>query len=869
MTKPVFFLFSAVGFLITVTIAPVCQAGSVAAPYQIGTWEGFRPAAISYTFDDSLPNQYNEAVPMFHAAGLKMTLFTVTSWVGGANAPSWSQVQQAASYGDEIASHTVTHPNLTTVSATQLTNELANSQSTINSYITNQSCLTLAYPNCAVPSEAVTAQYYIAARVCSGSLAPSSGGDFLQIGSFILGNTGPYTTGDSINSLADSAVTQGLWCVYLTHAIDGDNGYSPLSSAALQASVNYTSTNQSKFWVETFGNVVRYIKERNASSVAEIGNTNDAITVQVSDNLDNSIYNYPITLRRPLPTNWTWAAVAQNGALVPSQVVTSNSQLYVLFDVVPNGGDVTIAESNIPPSIHLAIPASATEGDGVLAGQGSIALSLSSSNDLVVNLTSSNTNKVTVPSGVVIPAGQSNAVFDLTIVNNTLLDGNQNVSITATATNYSPTLATILVDSTNTAALTVTLPATATKGAGTLANAGLVSVSSTVAANFTATLVSSDTSKLVVPSSVVIHSGQSSAPFNLAVLGDNIVDGPQTVSVTAQVQNWTDGSASLTILDDNPLPDHFTWSVIPSPQWVGGPIPVTITAQDASNNTVDFRLPVTLSAFTPGSSFGTNTLLNSPVTDQSATDPSNYPDYTLGYSFTANTNLYITHVRSFFGDKVSIWNANGQLLATQAVASVPGTWVDTPLPSPLFIPPGTYLVAVHEYQAQYFWSQSLPNTFANGTINQTLWDSGDVFPQTADPFTQWYYVDVRYGTDFHPASINPVLTANFTNGIWSGNLAVLQPGLNVMLQAVAGSGSSGASAAFNVLTAPELAIRALSNAVVLSWPASAAGFNLVQSPTMSFWTNDPVPPVVVSNRFNVTNALGATATYYRLYKPAN
>ena len=324
----------------------------------------------------------------------------------------------------------------------------------------------------------------------------------------------------------------------------------------------------------------------------------------------------------------------------------------------------------------------------------------------------------------------------------------------------------------------------------------------------------------------------------------------------------------MTILDVNPLPDHFTWSVIPSPQWVGGPFHVTITAQDASNNAVDFRLPVTLSAFIPGSVVGTNTLLSSPAADQSATDPPDYPDYTLGYTFTVNTNVYVTHVRSYFGDKVSIWNDSGQLLATQAVVSVPGTWVDTPLSSPLFIPVGTYLVAVHEYQAEYFWSDSLPNTFVNGTINETFWDSGDVFPQTADPFTQWYYVDMRFGTDLFPASINPTVATTFTNGNWSGNLAVLQAATNVMLQAVAGPGSSGASAAFNVLAAPKLAISALSkNAVVLSWPASAPGFNLVQSDTMSHWTNDPVSPVVVSNRYVVTNALGTGVVYYRLRNP--
>ena len=126
-------------------------AGTVSPPYQVGTWQGFRQGAVSYTFDDDLPNQYSVAVPMFNAKGFKMTLFTVTTWLPGGD---WTPVQTAASYGHEIASHTVTHTNLSSVSASVVTNELQASQSTINAHVTNQQCLTLAYPYCVAPANA-------------------------------------------------------------------------------------------------------------------------------------------------------------------------------------------------------------------------------------------------------------------------------------------------------------------------------------------------------------------------------------------------------------------------------------------------------------------------------------------------------------------------------------------------------------------------------------------------------------------------------------------------------------------------------------------------------------------------------------------
>ena len=56
-----------------------------------------------------------------------------------------------------------------------------------------------------------------------------------------------------------------------------------------------------------------YIKERNAASLTEVSNTNSKITMTVTDNLDNSLYNYPLSLRRTPPSGWTDVTVTQNG----------------------------------------------------------------------------------------------------------------------------------------------------------------------------------------------------------------------------------------------------------------------------------------------------------------------------------------------------------------------------------------------------------------------------------------------------------------------------------------------------------------------------------------------------------------------------
>jgi hypothetical protein len=177
----------------------------------------------------------------------------------------------------------------------------------------------------------------------------------------------------------------------------------------------------------------------------------------------------------------------------------------------------------------------------------------------------------------------------------------------------------------------------------------------------------------------------------------------------------------------------------------------------------------------------------------------------------------------------------------------------------------TYVLTVHGDEVERFWSDSLPATFPHGTINQSYYDFGDKFP-TLTTGERWY-VDLKYATDVVLVPVNPAVTGNFTNGIWSGHVAVLQAATNLILQASAGLGYSGSSAPFNVLGTPRLAITTSGNSVVLSWPAGAVGFNLEQSTALPDWTNAPGTPAIVGDRYHVTNTLDATRTFYRLRKP--
>jgi len=314
--------------------------------YEIGTWSGFRQAAISYTYDDGCPNQFSIAIPMFNEFGFNLTLFTPTG-ASGMPLPNWTVLQSVASQGHEIASHTVTHPYLNQLTLAEQQDELKNSKDSIETHVKGHKCITLAYPYCVHGNDSLCLEYYIAARACQGSIESKNPRSFLNISSIICGSEGSVKTGADFNSRANGAANSKGWCVYLIHGLDNaSDGWSPTSSTELRASLEYLDANRDKFWVATFLNAVLYIKERNAASVTELSTQENSITVQVTDTLDNEIYDYPITIRRVLPDGWISATVTQGGESVSSAVVTIDSVKYVIFNAIPDSGDVVITKSD-------------------------------------------------------------------------------------------------------------------------------------------------------------------------------------------------------------------------------------------------------------------------------------------------------------------------------------------------------------------------------------------------------------------------------------------------------------------------------------------------------------------------------------------
>ena len=197
--------------------------------------------------------------------------------------------------------------------------------------------------------------------------------------------------------------------------------------------------------------------------------------------------------------------------------------------------------------ISITVPTNATEGDGILSGQGLIRLSQASQENLIVSLMSDNPAKVQVPSTLTIPAGETNAVFDLTILDDPFLDAPQNIIITATASGFKSASRAITIFDNDTTTLSVVLPPYVSEGTSVT---GMVLSANTPTADFLVNLSTSDTNVVRVPSSVIFASGQTSAVFTISVGDDFILNGSRYYDVIAQRSNWTSGSTRIEVTDN-------------------------------------------------------------------------------------------------------------------------------------------------------------------------------------------------------------------------------------------------------------------------------------------------------------------------------
>ena len=85
---------------------------------------------VSLTFDDAYENQWLYVAPLLQSHNMNGTFYVITSDSDGPYqcCMSWAQLRTLQGEGDDIGSHTIDHPDLTTITSAQATQEVCGSR---------------------------------------------------------------------------------------------------------------------------------------------------------------------------------------------------------------------------------------------------------------------------------------------------------------------------------------------------------------------------------------------------------------------------------------------------------------------------------------------------------------------------------------------------------------------------------------------------------------------------------------------------------------------------------------------------------------------------------------------------------------------
>jgi uncharacterized repeat protein (TIGR01451 family) len=245
------------------------------------------------------------------------------------------------------------------------------------------------------------------------------------------------------------------------------------------------------------------------------------------------------------------------------------------------GTDFSTNYDRPPVVLSVSVPPSVSETIGWVIS-GLVQVSAPVAANVAVRLSSSIPGRIVVPDFTIIPAGQSTAFFGFAPVDDSLIDGNQTVTISASVPGWTSGQGQVQVLDNEHAILSLSLPFLMNEGAGLVTNVGTLRMGGLLLTNLVVALTSDLPARLQVPSNLIIPAGQTSVVFDVSLPNGDSSTGNRTVNVTASAAGLSSATRAVTVVGNDVA--GFSFAGLPTSQMAGQPFPATVQALNASGS---------------------------------------------------------------------------------------------------------------------------------------------------------------------------------------------------------------------------------------------------------------------------------------------
>ncbi|MFI5910747.1 polysaccharide deacetylase family protein [Dactylosporangium sp. NPDC051541] len=176
-------------------------------------------ALVSLTFDDGWKSQYSAGLPLLDKYNMDATYYVLTSTTDYPDYMTKAEMLNLPAHGIEVASHTVDHPHLPTMTAAQIDAELKDSQATLRQWYGNNTVAkNFATPFGEYNANVLTSskKYYRSHRSTDEGYNTKDSTDVYNIKVQNILNT---TTPAQVGQWIDQAIRDKSWLVLVYHEV--------------------------------------------------------------------------------------------------------------------------------------------------------------------------------------------------------------------------------------------------------------------------------------------------------------------------------------------------------------------------------------------------------------------------------------------------------------------------------------------------------------------------------------------------------------------------------------------------------------------------------------------------------------------------
>ena len=218
----------------------------------------------------------------------------------------------------------------------------------INAHVTNNVACCIAYPR-GEPHREIAAQYAIACRGTYGAPSEVNTVDYLNVneGNYAQGYINVLLGGEADEpkwlNKADRRFRRG-WCAVLHHLVHHGRTKEEIdaSVAATEAKLANLAKYKDRIWIGTFPAVAKYGQERDTATLKTVSSDAKRIELSLSDRMDDTLFDEPLTLKVRLPDDWRTVRATQGGNPVRAVFLSHDGHSYALVDAVPDRGAVAL-----------------------------------------------------------------------------------------------------------------------------------------------------------------------------------------------------------------------------------------------------------------------------------------------------------------------------------------------------------------------------------------------------------------------------------------------------------------------------------------------------------------------------------------------